>query len=307
MEWQQSQFIYNVTTAILDRSIEGLFNLAGDAITAFSVPLQAAAAIYIALIGYSVMTGVISMSVRDLSIQFAKVIGIIVIAAAFERFGNDLFEEVWDIPDGIAEYFVVKTAPILEMPASATALLSGDIASLVTSNPTTLDNLTGMYSGLASVLGDNVTQARGEGAWPLMTWIVAMIPLALTIVGIYLAKFVAAILFLVSPVVFILSLVTGGFRGNSVLSSWFKALAVTFLTVIIVYTVGVVCMVMMTKYMIALVTADFLANLPLPDFLNPFSADGFQYTLVQLAPLGIIAMFSVILISQASSVASKVG
>jgi len=104
MEWLQSEFIYTVTKQLLDNSIEQLFTLASDVIEAFSLPIEVAAGIYIALMGYSLSTGIISMSQRDVATRFAKVIGILVLLETFQRFGIGVFSKIWEQPDNLADY-----------------------------------------------------------------------------------------------------------------------------------------------------------------------------------------------------------
>ena len=78
----------------------------------------------------------------------------------------------------------------------------------------------------------------------------------------------------------------------------------TFLTVIFVYIVGVTCMAMMARYMAALVAFDFAGDI-LDGGLGLTGSLGAKYTLVHLAPLGIMAIFTIVLLSQATSVAGS--
>ena len=289
MEWLQSEFIYTVTKQLLDNSIEQLFTLASDVIEAFSLPIEVAAGIYIALMGYSLSTGIISMSQRDVATRFAKVIGILVLLETFQRFGIGVFSKIWEQPDNLADYFAEALAPILGF----TGALDID----------TLDALAATYTLFAASLGEKVTQAHDNQAiWGVGTWVITMAPFALTVITIYLAKFISAVLFLISPLVFILSLTFGTYQGTNILLSWFKAILMTFLTVIVVYIVGIIGMTMIVKYMGALLGVGAIS-----DFISDFTGTdpfGDTYTIVHLGPLVVLGLFTIILLSQATSVAA---
>ena len=290
MDWLNTQLVYQVTETSLSAALDRLFDIFGGILDVFWLPVQAAAMIYIALMGYALMTGMISMSARDVSIRFAKVVGIILLMRTFSSYGGTIFESVWAVPDAIADFFAREIAPVLDFPG---------ISSIET-----LDSLAALYSGLAQLVSSEVTQAHPEsGKWGFWTWVLTMVPFALTLVSIFMAKFVAAMLFLASPIVFILSLTLGSINGTNILMSWFKALAMTFLTVIFVYIVGITCMAMMARYMGALLA--FSVGGSLLDSFGLGGLLGAKYTLVHLAPLGILSVFTIILLSQATSVAGS--
>ncbi len=291
-DWLNTLLVYEVTETSLSAALERLFDIFGDVLDTFWLPVQAAAAIYIAMIGYALLTGMISLSARDVAIRFAKVIGIIFLMRTFSIYGADLFERVWAIPDSIGDYFARQIAPILDFPG--------------VSSIATLDSLAALYSGVAEIVSNQVSQSKPENVsskWGFWTWLITMVPLALTIISIFIAKFVAAMLFLASPVVFILSLTLGSIKGTNILMSWFKALAMTFLTVIFVYIVGITCMAMMARYMAALIAFD--VGTSFIEGLGLTGAFGAKYTLVHLAPLGIMAVFTIVLLSQATNVAGS--
>jgi len=289
--WLETQFIYHVTTVTFDRALERLFELVAGVLDAFWLPIQAAAAIYIILMGYSLMSGLISLSAREVAVRFAKVIGIILLVKLFHGWGDTIFEKVWGIPEGIADFFTEAIVPIIDLPSSA--------------GLDTLDSFATFYTGLASVLSEQVSQDHAENAkWGFGTWFMAMAPFALTVIAIYIAKFISALLFLASPLVFILSLTLGSVRGNNILMSWLKAVVLTFITLIFIYIVGVTCIAMIARYMAALIAYDLSLG-PLSSVI-PAVAEGPRFTLLHLSPLGILALFSIIMISQATSVASSI-
>lgn len=305
MNWLDSQFVYDVVDDTFNTALETMFGVFGQVLNTFWVPVQVAAAIYIALIGYSVMTGAISMSGRDVAIRLFKVVTIIFLVRTFSIFGDNLFNSAWSIPNNIADFFALQLAPILQLPGiDAIPGLSSAASGIET-----LDSLATLYSGLSSLVSSQVAEAHSESfTWGFGSWVIAMAPLAVTLVAIYVAKFVAALLFLVSPIVFIISLLMGFGSNNTVLLSWFKALVMTFLTVILVYIVGVVCLSMMARYMAALLIYDVAGGVVsgVAEFFGISGILGQKYTLVHLAPLGVFAMFTIVLISQATSFAGAI-
>ena len=293
MEWLDTALIYTVTETSLNGALDRMFGILADVLNAFWVPVQAAAAVYIALMGYALMSGAISMPAREVAIRFAKVIGIIFLMRTFSIYGDDLFNRAWAIPDAISDFYAREIAPILEFP------------NLVGIG--NMDALAGFYSVAAENLSQEVTSAHNNSQkWGFWTWVITMAPLALTVVSVFIAKFVAALLFLVSPIVFILSLTIGNFNNSNILMSWFKALAMTFITVIFIYIVGITCMAMMGRYIVALVAFDAVASSPILDIFGLGGALGAKYTLVHLAPLGIMTMFTIVLLSQATNVAGSI-
>jgi len=291
MEWLDTALIYTVTETSLNGALDRMFGILGDILNAFWVPVQAAAAVYIALMGYALMSGAISMPAREVAVRFAKVIGIIFLMRTFSLYGDDLFARAWAIPDAISDFYAAEIAPILNFPGAV--------------GISTMDSLAGLYSAASQLLSTNVTEVHSDSAkWGFWTWVITMAPLALTIVSVFIAKFVAALLFLVSPIVFILSLTIGNFNNTNILMSWFKALAMTFITVIFVYIVGITCMAMMARYMLALVAFTEVGG----GFIGLFGLElvGGEYTLIHLAPLGVMAVFTIVLLSQATNVAGSI-
>lgn len=292
MEWLDTALVYTATETSLNGALSRMFGILGDVLNAFWLPVQAAAAVYIALMGYALMSGAISMPAREVAIRFAKVIGIIFLMRTFSIYGFSLFDAAWSIPDSIADLYAEQIAPLLQF----TGFVGID----------SIDSLAGVYSLETQILSAQVTEAHGLEAgpkWGFWTWVITMAPLALTVVSIFIAKFVAALLFLVAPIVFILSLTIGNFNNSNILMSWFRSLVMTFITVIFIYIVGITCIAMMARYIVALIAFD--AGIGVLDIFGLGGLLGAKYTLVHLAPLGIMAMFSIVLLSQATNVAGS--
>ncbi len=283
MDWLDSGFIYIATTSLLDSALDQFLGLFTGIMQALYLPVIASVAIYLALTGYSVMTGVIAMTPRDLAIRFAKAIGIIVLIQIFAFNGASIFTDIWSVTDGIADFYVEKISGVLALTGSASI--------------DTLDALAALFTIETEVLGALLDQAHEGEKWGMYSWLMVMVPLALLIIAVYIAKFVVALLFMVSPLVFILSMVMGNVSGNNILASWFKMIITTLLTLIFVYIVGITIMFIMTKY-IALLGVAGIASIVLtgsPDI-----------TMIHLAPLGILSLFSIILMTQATTVASGI-
>ena len=83
MEWLDTALVYSVTDTSLTGALSRMFGILGNVLDAFWLPVQAAAAVYIALMGYALMSGAISMPAREVAIRFAKVIGIIFLMRTF--------------------------------------------------------------------------------------------------------------------------------------------------------------------------------------------------------------------------------
>lgn len=156
---------------------------------------------------------------------------------------------------------------------------------------TVFSGLMNEHSAMATEIGkkyaeDHVkNQELAVGAWA-----VSMAPVFVINIAIIIAKVISAILFFVAPIVFILALI--GVQQNY-LGAWVKAILVTFLTVIIVYVVGVFILNLMKPQMIELI------NTQSGNTDSPIS-------ITKLAPVGVLAIFGVIIVTQATSIASSI-
>ena len=116
-----------------------------------------------------------------------------------------------------------------------------------------------------------------------------MAPIFVINISIIIAKVISAVLFFIAPIIFILSLL--GLQNNY-LSAWFKAILLTFLTVIIVFVVGVFVLDIVDEQLVKLINLPYVAGEPL--------------SIVKFAPLGVLSIFGVVIVSQATTIASSI-
>ena len=285
MNWLDAAEVYIQVRVVVALAIRQLFSIVNDVANAMEAPVTAAAAIYIALMGYSVLAGTITMSTRDLAVRFFKVVAIVVLLSVIGSYGEGFYNLLWEPIDDISNYMASKVAPLINIPSA------GPI--------TSLDTLAGTHAGLASSLSAQVAAAHSDNqTWGIMTWIIAMAPLIITIVAVYVAKFVSAALMVIAPFVFIAALILDNNKGQSILMTWVRLIAMTFLTVIIVYIVGVIGIVMVSLYSTFLIGTNALLG-----EIGAFTGDSGRYSLPRLAPMGILSLLSVVLVTQATTLA----
>jgi len=228
------------------------------------------------------------MTQREAALKLGKVILIIFLLQTFSTITGATFDAVWEVPEAVGSFI---TNAIFDGLGS---VFGGALAVLgAFSVVTDFDGLVNFHAGVASLLADSVQGTKDANSqYPVYVWAFAMAPAVLVTVSILLAKMISAVLFVVAPVVFMLSLL--GFKQNF-LMSWIKALISTFVTVIIVYAVGTVGLI---------VTLIQMANAFVPDLSTIITGSVEKYSIPELAPLGITSIFSVILLTQAPAIAS---
>jgi len=290
MEFLRTFEIYTKVVSVVDIFINILFRLTDDVATALTTGVTAAAAIYIALMGYAYMSGWIAMSQRELAIRFGKVILILVLLRTLTGFSAGSFEAIWAIPESVGDFIASKIFPLYDLGPINLLLGSG--------SPADFEGLVNISGIGSSVIADQVGVVHGhDSKYPVIVWALSMAPIALVIISILIAKIVTAVLFVIAPFILILSLL--GFQNNF-LYSWFKVLLSTFVTVIIIYAVGTIGVMMVLAQMALLFIPDIstlITFLSGPDIEVLFS-------LPRLAPLGITAVFVVMLITQAPQIAA---
>lgn len=302
-DWADAVLIYTRTNEAVDGAIEILFTMTQNVYEVFALPVTAAAGIYIALLGWGIVTGTIAMTQREISIRLLKIIVIIALLQLFGSYGAALYDTVWEIPESVADFFARQLSPLLNV------LGLVDISSM--------DGLAAGYSGLCSLFGARAAEAYSESSSTgTMIYLISLAPLVVTMLSIYIAKFVSAVLFLVAPVVFIFSLTLGGVSSNSgttMLMNWFKAIAVTFFVVILVYIIGTIGIVTAGRLINEILVVDGVssfANAGLSFLAGLFGGgDGYNYnaySLPSVAPVVIVSLLTVVMLSQAVSIANGI-
>jgi len=292
MEFLKTFEIYAKVVTVIDLFIDILFRLTDDVASYLTTGVTAAAAIYIALMGYAYMSGWIAMSQRELAIRFGKVILVLVLLKAFSGITSSSFDTIWAIPESVGDFIAGKIFPLYDL---------GPINILLGSSGGTAGDFEGLVnaSGIgSSIIAEQVGRAHSQkGAYPVIVWALSMAPVALVIISVLIAKIITALLFVIAPFILLLSLL--GFQNNF-LYSWFKALISTFVTVIVVYAIGTAGVFMVLAQMALLFIPDLstvLAGLP-------GGSTEVLFSLPRLAPLGITAVFVVMLITQAPQIAA---
>ena len=210
--------------------------------------------------------------------------------------GLTLFNTVWEIPEAIGSFFVDRMSPFISSSSGG-----GLLALLgLTAGGNPFDGFMDIYANSANQIASESSARPGaaENDLGLVTWVVLMAPMFLTTIAIFIAKFISAVLFLIAPIVFGFSFL--GFKNNF-LTSWFKALAATFLTAILVHIIGSAALSIVLFEMMQLIDNDGLGS-----FFNPAAAASGQWSLPALAPSGILSLFAVMLLSQAPSISSSI-
>lgn len=282
-QWTEVANIYSIVSRYIDAAISILFGFVNDLAGDFSMFVTLAAIVYIALMGYALMSGLVSMSLREVVIKLSKVLAVLVLLEIFRNFNAGIYQRIWDIPDGIGTFIVRKFNPLIS--ETTISILGVTIADR-------FDALMNAYSDAVTVVSSQIADdnsSDGGVNFGLISWFILMAPMFLTTIAVYVAKFVSAVLFVIAPVIFGLSLF--GY-SNNYLSTWFKSLLVTFLTVIIVYIVGAAGLSIVLVEMFRLGVTDFFTD--------------FMWTVPNVAPLLILSMFTIMLLSQAPTMASAI-
>lgn len=272
MSFDNVKGLYDRTQGSVENTIDNIFTLTYFVTKSFNPIITIVAGVYIALIGYALISGYIVMSGREAAVRFSKIILIIVLANFFTTYTGRLYEFVWQVPTAIGDF------------------LAGHIAQDGTGK-TSFNDLMDKHSVAGTQIGKKYAQGHhvDKQGLAIGAWAISMSPLFVINISIILAKVISAVLFLIAPVIFILSLM--GFQNNY-LAAWFKAILLTFLTVIIVFVVGTVVLDIVQTELFA------LRDLPYEE--------GKPVSIVTFAPLGVLSVFGVVIISQATSIASTI-
>ena len=272
MSFDNVKGLYDRTQGSVENTIDNIFTLTYFVTKSFNPIITIVAGVYIALIGYALISGYIVMSGREAAVRFSKIILIIVLANFFTTYTGRLYEFVWQVPTAIGDF------------------LAGHIAQDGTGK-ISFNDLMDKHSVAGTQIGKKYAQGHDVDKQGLAigAWAISMSPLFVINISIILAKVISAVLFLIAPVIFILSLM--GFQNNY-LAAWFKAILLTFLTVIIVFVVGTVVLDIVQTELFA------LRDLPYEE--------GKPVSIVTFAPLGVLSVFGVVIISQATSIASTI-
>ncbi|MEP1229523.1 MAG: type IV secretion system protein [Litorimonas sp.] len=304
--WFEISSVYSSVSTTVDLALIAMFSIVGDVANSFSIFVTAMAVIYVALMGYSVMSGMIKITAREMGSKFAKIVFILFILNLLTTSGGllglSLYNQVWEIPEGIGAFFADRLSPFINTSAGG-GLLGSVLNFLGLGVDNAFDGLMDSYARQVTIIGSSVSAAPGGGeTLGLIIWFALMAPMFLTTISIFIAKFVSAVLFIIAPLVFGFSLL--GFTNNF-LMSWLRSLAVTFLTAILVFIIGAASLSIVMVEMLQLIANDGGGS-----FLTVVSGGGVppgsEWSIPAIAPSGILALFALMLVTQAPSIASSI-
>lgn len=272
MSFENVKSLYDTTKTEVDETIESMFQMLEFVMNEFHPVIFSVAVIYVALMGYGIISGHIVLSGKDAATRFSKVILILFIVSLFSSFSGNLYKAVWQVPESIGDFL----AATLEFGYRA--------------GESEFKEFMDLHSEIATQIGQKYSQEhKSQKGLAIGVWAISMAPVFVINISIILARVISAVLFFISPVVFILSLM--GIQNNY-LAAWFKAILLTFLTVIIVFIVG--------TFVLDIVHGQLVALHKLP--YEPKS----PVSLIDFAPLGVLSVFGVVIISQATTIASSI-
>ncbi len=233
--------VYDTFIASADTPIYQLLDAAGSVFDGFAGPVMVTAAIYVALIGYSIMSGKVAMSLNEAAVRISKLVLIVVFVTSYFWFAKIFYNVFWTVPTYIANFFLGALDPSISYSAATT--VDGTSGSFVIQNPN-LTSLVDDYSrAILKLIGDFTVVHKGASGTGFVVWVVYMAPVVAAMMIIIVAKIVSVLLFILAPLVFTASLI--GY-SNHFLLGWFRQLIVLSLTVIIAYILFVLVLSMVS-------------------------------------------------------------
>ena len=104
MSFDNVKGLYDRTQGSVENTIDNIFTLTYFVTKSFNPIITIVAGVYIALIGYALISGYIVMSGREAAVRFSKIILIIVLANFFTTYTGRLYEFVWQVPTAIGDF-----------------------------------------------------------------------------------------------------------------------------------------------------------------------------------------------------------
>lgn len=233
--------IYDMFITSADTPIYTLLDAAGNVFDGFAGPVMVTAAIYVALMGYSIMSGKVGMSLNEAAVRISKLVLIIVFVTSYFWFSKIFYNAFWTVPTYVANFFLGALDPSISYGAATT--IAGTSGSFVVQNPD-LTSLVDAYSqAILQLIGDFTVVHQGASGTGFVIWLMYMAPVVAAMMIIIVAKIVSVLLFILAPLVFTASLI--GY-SNHFLLGWFRQLIVLSLTVIIAYILFVLVLSMVS-------------------------------------------------------------
>ena len=100
--------IYNKIQSSVDEAISHIFTQSTFITETFAPIITVAAGIYIALMGYGIISGYIVVNGKEAAVRFSKVILILILTNFFMNYSGNLYHAAWDIPLDIADHLAAN-------------------------------------------------------------------------------------------------------------------------------------------------------------------------------------------------------
>jgi len=189
-DWAEVTSVYTSVSATIDLALIAMFSVVDNVFSTFSLFLTAMAGIYVALTGFAIMSGTISMTTREMATKFGKLIFILflirLISGGGGFLGLGLFNWAWELPEAIGSFFIDRLSPFINTSGGG-----GLLALLgLTSGSNQFDSFMNVYASNANMIASQVSEKQKEN-YGLVAWIVLMAPMFLTTISIFIAKFVS--------------------------------------------------------------------------------------------------------------------
>ena len=272
---------YSTIMHIADKPIGQLFKVAGNMFDPLQEPVEAAAAVYVALLGYTLLTGKVTMSMHEAFVRISKVVLVIIVFGFYTTNMDKFYQGFWDIVIGVTSKFIdVVTS------GSVTGILGNDGVGGFYARTPDMDALVNGYQ--QSLMKLMKIAVDGKIITDTADFIFIALFMAPVLVGtliVIVAKFITLLLVVVAPFIAFMMLI--GY-SNNYLSAWIKQLLVTGLTVIITYMIFAVVILMLST-----LTADII------------NKSGNNLSVPELFPLAIMSVIGFVLIGQGPSLASN--
>ena len=176
ISYDEVQGLYETTQLNVDESIKKIFSVTDIVTLEFSPIIVSAAAIYIALMGYALVSGYIVLNGKEAAIRFSKVVIIILLTRFFIHTGL-VYEAVWKIPNAIGDFL--------------TSTFNGD------GGKTKFKSLMDDHSKSATYVGQKYAQDHkpGDHGLAIGTWAITMAPIFVINISIITAKVISCLLY----------------------------------------------------------------------------------------------------------------
>ena len=295
--------VYDKVNDWVDGVIEDIFGLGGSLFADLASLMTICAAIYVALMGFFMLSGRISMSPQDALVRISKLVLVVVLFGAYTQVAGVFYELFFVVPETLAASIgnTVNSAVDIDTYSLNTVIRAvdgtpidgrrGDLSDIVTAHSAVVSTFTVLY----------METNNPQGFSDILVWIMGMAPVIATSAILVVARFMMTILLFILPVIAIAALFG---RGFSFLGTWVKVMLTLGLTVILTYIAFSVLIVMMTGAIGDTILESGIAALILAAATG--SADIPLFTLYDLAPLAVLSLVVFIVISQIPNIAGSI-